>query len=217
MIKGRRINKKRLLMLIGTVVFFTAGLIYSVHLLFAAKPFDEPAVFELGTQITDDPSNFIKTGFIADKIISPDITAVDAQSPGEYPVEIYDSKGNLVDTATVVNGTATFKLRHNEYALIKNVPIGVKWEVEEEKYTGYSTSAETPNKGTIGLMVSVSKWKNHRSTVPPVPRTGYGDGTTVKVGLGASLGVFLASAIGSIFQSRSTKKKKRGGGSHAAN
>jgi hypothetical protein len=64
-------------------------------------------------------------------------------------------------------------------------------------------------------MESVSKWKNHRSTVPPVPRTGYGDGTTVKVGLGASLGVFLASAIGTVLQSRGTKKKKRGG-SHAA-
>jgi pilin isopeptide linkage protein len=142
-------------------------------------------------------------------------TGIRTPLAGEYPVEIYDRKGNLIETATVVNGTVTFKLRHGEYAIIKSDPIGVKWEVEEEKYTGYSTSVETPNKGTIGLMESVSKWKNHRSTVPPIPRTGYGDGTTVKVGLGASLGVFLASAIGTVLQSRGTKKKKRGG-SHAA-
>ena len=106
MIKGRRINKKRLLMLIGAVVFFTAGLIYSVHLLFAAKPFDEPAIFELGTQITDDPSNFIKTGFIADKIISPDISAVDAQTPGEYPVEISYFGRDLSTTITIEDTTA---------------------------------------------------------------------------------------------------------------
>ena len=134
---------------------------------------------------------------------------------GEYPVVIYDKKGNVIGTATVQNGTVSFKLRHSEYAVISGIPVGVKWEVIEEKYIGYASSAENPNYGTIGLTDSVSKWKNHRSTVPPIPRTGYGDGTTVKVGLGASLGVFLASAIGTVLQGRGTKKKKRGG-SHAA-
>ena len=138
--------------------------------------------------------------------------------PGTYPVEIYNNKtGELVDTATVENGTATFKLKHEQTAIIRNIPVGVKWEVEEERAFGYATSAETPNKGTIQKGENISNWKNHRSTVPPIPRTGYGDGTTVKVGLGTSLGVFLASAIGSILQSKNAKKKKRGGGSHAAN
>ena len=138
--------------------------------------------------------------------------------PGTYPVEIYNNKtGEMVDTATVENGTATFKLQHEQTAIIRNIPVGVKWEVEEERAFGYATSAETPNKGTIQKGENISNWKNHRSTVPPIPRTGYGDGTTVKVGLGTSLGVFLASAIGSILQSKNSKKKKRGGGSHAAN
>ncbi len=148
------------------------------------------------------------------------ITGVRTNLPGEYPLEIYDSKGNVVETRMVTaetTGKVEFSLRHNQHAIIKNIPIGVKWEVVEEKYTGYASSAETPNKGTIGLVESVSKWKNFRSTVPPIPRTGYGDGTTVKVGLFSSLGVFLASAIGSILQSKNNKKKKRGGGNHAAN
>ena len=106
MIKGRRINKKRLLMLIGAVVFFIAGLIYSVHLLFSAKPYKEEVVFELGTQITDDPSNFIKTGFIADKIINPDISAVDAQTPGEYAVGITYFGKDLSTTIRIEDTTA---------------------------------------------------------------------------------------------------------------
>lgn len=75
-------------MLIGAVVCFIAGLIYSGHLLFHAKPFEEEPVFELGDSLTDDPSNFINVGFIADKIINPDMSEVDVSSPGNYHVGI---------------------------------------------------------------------------------------------------------------------------------
>ncbi len=93
-------------MLIGAVVFFIAGLIYSVHLLFMARPYEDAVVIELGTQITDDPSNFIKTGFIADKIISPDISAVDAFTPGEYPVGISYLGKDLSTTIRIEDTTA---------------------------------------------------------------------------------------------------------------
>ena len=66
----------------------------------------------------------------------------------------------------------------------------------------------------IGEKENVSAWENHRSTEAPIPKTGYGDGTATAVGLFSSLGVFLASAVGTILQGRSMKKKKRGG-SHA--
>ncbi len=84
----RKINKKRLILFIGAVACFIAGLIYSVYLLFAAKPFDEKIVFELGTHITDDPAQFIDAGFIARRIINPDISGIDASRPGTYEVGI---------------------------------------------------------------------------------------------------------------------------------
>ena len=75
-------------MLIGAVVCFFAGLIYSCHLLFHAKPFDEEPVYELGDPLTDDPSYFLNVGFIADKIIKPDMSEVDLSAPGNYHVGI---------------------------------------------------------------------------------------------------------------------------------
>ena len=62
----------------------------------------------------------------------------------------------------------------------------------------------------IGKEESVSAWENHRSSEAPSPKTGYGDGTATAVGLFSSLGVFLASAVGTILHGRSMKKKKRG-------
>ena len=93
-------------MLIGAAIFFIAGLIYSVHLLFAARPFDHEIVFELGTPITDDPSNFLHAGFIADKIISPDLTDVNSAVPGEYPVRISYFGRNLDTTIIITDTTA---------------------------------------------------------------------------------------------------------------
>ena len=126
---------------------------------------------------------------------------------------VYDANGTIVGRYEIDNGGA-FPLGHNQTARIDNIPIGTSWVVAEGKHDGYASSADS-NRGTIGAGANYSRWKNHRSYEPPIPKTGYGDGTTIKTGLFASLGVFLASAIGSIFQKRSMKKKKRGG-NHAA-
>ena len=102
----RKLNKKRLLMLIGAVICFFAGLIYSLHLLFYAKPFDETPVFELGSPLTADPSYFLKVGFIADKIIKPDMSGVDISSPGEYNVGIRYFGRDLSTTITIEDTVA---------------------------------------------------------------------------------------------------------------
>ena len=137
---------------------------------------------------------------------------------GTYPVEIYNSGsgiGTVIGTATIINGIGSFQLCHNQSARVFGIPAGTTWEVKETENNGYAASAETPNKGVIGTTESISSWKNFRSTTPPIPRTGYGDGSTVKIGLFSSLGVFLASAIGSVVQKKSSTKKKKQGGSHA--
>jgi hypothetical protein len=85
---NRKINKKRLILLIGSVVCLLAGLIYSVHLLFYAKPLGGEIVFELGEPISDNPRYFLKTGFLAGRIISPDMSEVDVSVPGDYHVGI---------------------------------------------------------------------------------------------------------------------------------
>ena len=135
---------------------------------------------------------------------------------GTYLVEIFNKNETVpVRTAYVSDGKGQFQLSHNQFAVIENIPVGVNWEVSEEKSSGYSSSAETPNNGVISEDQSVSAWKNFRSNDPPIPKTGYGDGTTVKVGLLTSLSVFLTSVIGIIIEDKNEKKKKQGKGSHA--
>ena len=129
-------------------------------------------------------------------------------------MKIYDKDGNVIGDAAVNNGMGTFKLAHGQYAVIDGIPVDTVWEVAETDAKGYSSSAETAKTGVIGKEESVSAWENHRSSEAPIPKTGYGDGTATAVGLFSSLGVFLASAVGTILQGRSMKKKKRGG-SHA--
>ena len=124
---------------------------------------------------------------------------------GEYPLYI-DGE----EVGTVKNGSAKFKLRHDQTALITGIPCGATWTVVEsvDVNSGYRVIYTNQN-GTIGKGINSVLVVNHRDPKSRIPKTGYGTLTGDIVGAGTSA---LAFALGAVLRGRSkkvvTRKKK---------
>ncbi len=122
---GRKLNKKRLIMFIGAVICFIAGLIYSVYLLFAAKPLEDRVVFELGENVPEEASAYLDTGFFAGLIINPDLTEVDSSRPGEYNVGM-SYFGRDLSTSISIEDTTVPEILYNDGPLYFRTDSDIK-------------------------------------------------------------------------------------------
>ena len=124
---------------------------------------------------------------------------------GEYPLYI-DGE----EVGTVKNGSAKFKLRHDQTALVTGIPCGATWTVVEsvDVNSGYRVIYTNQN-GTIGKGINSVLVVNHRDPKSKIPKTGYGTLTGDIVGAGTSA---LAFALGAVLRGKSrkvaTRKKK---------
>ena len=100
----RKINKKRLAIFLGAAACFLAGLIYTVYLLFAAKPLKEEIVFELGEPVPAEACAYLDAGPIAGLLIKPDLSEVTETRPGEYNV-LMSYMGRDLSTVITIKDT----------------------------------------------------------------------------------------------------------------
>lgn len=118
---GRKLNKKRLIMFTGAVICFVAGLIYSVFLLFNAKPLKEQPVFELGEMLPTEASAYLEVGPVSGLIIKPDLSEVNSSRPGEYNVGIRYFGRDLSTTISITDTVSPEFVFKNETIYI---PVG---------------------------------------------------------------------------------------------
>ncbi len=82
----RRLNTKGKIVVCLSFVFFAAGLILLLHLLFHAEQKQGSFTFELGEKIPESAEEYIDGGFFARHLALADLSLVDETRPGRYPM-----------------------------------------------------------------------------------------------------------------------------------
>ncbi|MBO4883607.1 MAG: trypsin-like peptidase domain-containing protein [Lachnospiraceae bacterium] len=82
----RRLNTKGKIVVGLSLCFFIAGFIVLIHSLFYAKQLQDTYTYELGSDISEDASDYIDAGFFARHLAIADFSLVDKTRPGKYPM-----------------------------------------------------------------------------------------------------------------------------------
>lgn len=81
-------DRRSLVLGILAFVFLAAGIVVSLFFLLHAELKNESVTYELGTDISDDPAEYLDAGFLAMHFAKVDLSDVNERKPGNYEIKI---------------------------------------------------------------------------------------------------------------------------------
>ena len=100
----------------------------------------------------------------------------------EVTLDLSDAEGNVSDGVFEFEGSKngsfmsgdTISLKHGEYVIIKNLPVGTSYRIREIPSLGYTPILPGNENGTISLNDITVKIRNRRDQGSVLPETGGG-------------------------------------------